>query len=105
MTFYLAGLRVQINGILPNPVQSGLFLDWLPTRIHALTFIYHVRAENRSILNYEKDSVIVGHLLGNETSNSPVLDDLVKCYDQFCLQLNTSKIKDTISDFRKHNHM
>lgn len=34
----------------------------------------------------------------------PVLDDFVKWCDEFRLQLNSSKTKDVIVDFRKRTH-
>ncbi len=62
------------------------------------------RCENRTILKYASDPVIVSRLQDNETSHGPVINDLVKWCEESCLQLNKSKTKEMIADFKTHAH-
>ena len=58
--------------------------------------------KNQTILKYADDSVIVSLLQGNESSHGPIIDDFVKWCEESYLQLNISKTKDMIIDFRRH---
>lgn len=63
----------------PDPGQSGLLLDWLPTGMCALTLIIYLahtrvcqrRSENRSVLKYADGSVIFSQLQDKEPWLSP----------------------------------
>ena len=48
--------------------------------------------------------IIVSQLQDNETSQSSVIDDFVKWCEESYLQLNISKAKDMIIDFRRNAH-
>ncbi len=56
--------------------------------------------ENRHILKFADDTVIVSLLHNAETSHGPVLQDFISWCDQSFLVLNTSKTKDMFIDFR-----
>lgn len=58
--------------------------------------------ENRTILKYVDDSVIVSLLRDTEASHGPVIEYFVRCCEDSYLQLNISKTKDMIMDFRKN---
>lgn len=58
--------------------------------------------ESRYILKYADDSVIVSLLQDQEVGHGPVLDYFVRWCDDSYLQLNVSKTKDMILDFRKN---
>ena len=52
--------------------------------------------ENRHILKFADDTVIVSLLHNNESSHGPVLEDLISWCDLSFLVLNTTKTKDMI---------
>ncbi len=54
--------------------------------------------ENRTILKFEDDTVIGD----NESSHGSVIDEFVTWCDESFLELNISKTKDIIIDFRTH---
>ncbi len=62
------------------------------------------RYENRTVVKYADDSVIVSLLQNNETSHGPIIEGFVKWCKESYLQFNISKTKDMITDFRKHAH-
>jgi hypothetical protein len=66
------------------------------------TNISQSKYENRTITKFADDSVIVSLLQKNETSPGPIIEDFVKWCEESHLQLNISKTKDMIIDFRKH---
>lgn len=57
--------------------------------------------QDRYILKFADDSVIVSLLSGDEQDHGPVLSDFVKWCDDSSLHLNVSKTKDMVIDFRK----
>ena len=57
--------------------------------------------EDRFILKYADDSVIVSLLQGNETGHGPVVQDFVDWCERSFLQMNISKTKNMYVDFRK----
>ncbi len=59
---------------------------------------------NRFFLKFADDTVIVSLLENNETCHGPVVDDFVKWCDDACLQLNVSKTKNMIIEFRTKPH-
>ena len=59
------------------------------------------KREDRFILKYADDSVIVSLLQGNETGHGPVAQDFVDWCDKSFLHMNISKTKDMYIDFRK----
>ncbi|CAI5684235.1 unnamed protein product [Oreochromis niloticus] len=62
------------------------------------------RYENRFIIKYADDSVIVSLLKEGETSYGPVTDDFVTWCEESYLQLNISKTKDMVIDFSKQQN-
>lgn len=100
--------RVRVNGILSDRVCSstgspqGCVLS--PLLFILYTNMCQSRCENRSIIKYADDSVIVSQLQENESSHGSVIDDFVKWCEESYLQLNISKTKDMIIDFRRHAH-
>ncbi len=57
--------------------------------------------ESRLILKFADDSVIVSLLQDHEVGHGPVLDYFIRWCDDSYLQLNVTKTKDMIIDFRK----
>ena len=57
--------------------------------------------ENRFILKYADDSVIVSLLKDNETGHGPIVQEFVDWCEQSFLQLNISKTKNMHIDFRR----
>ena len=101
--------RVRVNGTLSDQVSSstgspqGCVLS--PLLFILYTNMCQSRWENRTILKYADDSVIVSRLQDKETSHSPVIDDFVRWCEESYLQLNISKTKDMIIYLRKHPHI
>ena len=60
--------------------------------------------ENRLILKYADDSVVVSLLRGGESSHGPVIDDFLRWCDDSYLQINVSKTKDMFIDSRRQAH-
>ena len=56
---------------------------------------------NRHILKYADDTVIVSLLQKHESQHGPVVDEFVSWCDRSFLQLNISKTKDMVVDFRR----
>ncbi len=59
---------------------------------------------NRTILKYADYTVIISELQGKETSHGPIIDDFIKWCEESYLQLNLSKTKYMIIDFKKQAH-
>lgn len=60
------------------------------------------KLEDRYIVKFAEDSVIVSLLKGGgELDRSPVVNDFVSWCKGFFLELNVSKTKDMLIDFRK----
>lgn len=57
--------------------------------------------DNRHIIKFADDSVIVSLLYDDETSHGPVVDGFVSWCGNAFLQLNVSKTKDMCIDFRR----
>ena len=68
------------------------------------SYLCQSRYENRTIIKYADDSVIVSRLQDNETCHGPIIDDFVTWCEESYLQLNIIKTKEMIIDFRKHTH-
>ncbi len=56
--------------------------------------------ENKHIVKFAYNTVIVSLLHNNESSHGPVMNDIINWCDDSFLVLNTSKMKDKIIDFR-----
>ena len=96
--------RVRVNGILYNFLSSS---TGSPQGCVLSAFLYILytndcvsRFQNRSIIKYADDSVIVSLLNNDENSHGQVLDDFLSWCDNAFLQLNVSKTKEICSDFR-----
>ena len=61
--------------------------------------------DNRTIIKYADDSVVVSLLRDNETSLGPLINESVCWCEESYLQVNISKTKDMLIDFRRKNHM
>ena len=59
------------------------------------------RWDNRTIIKYADDSVIVSLLQDTETSHGPVINYFVEWCEASYFQLNVTKTKDMLTDFRK----
>ena len=57
--------------------------------------------ENRHILKFADDTVIISLLRKDESEHGPVVDEFVQWCDEAFLQLNSTKTKDMVIDFRK----
>ncbi len=100
--------RVRVNGTLSDQVCSstgspqGCVLS--PLLFILYTNMCQSKWENRTILKYADDTFIASELQGNKTSHGPIIDDFIKWCEESYLQLNLSKTKDMIIDFRKQAH-
>lgn len=54
----------------------------------------------RQIIKFADDSVIMSLLKGGEVDHGPVVNDFVTWCKESCLELNVSKTKDMVVDFR-----
>lgn len=62
------------------------------------------RCDNSTIIKYADDSVIVSLLSDGESSHGSVIEDFVHWCNKSYLQLNTTKTKDMLIDFRRKPH-
>ncbi len=97
--------RVRVNGTLSDQVCSSTSSPQ-GCVLSPLLFILYTNMccssrEDRTILKYADDSVIVSLLQGNETSHGPVIQDFVEWCEKSFLQMNISKTKNMLIDFRK----
>ena len=98
--------RVRVNGFLSDKVCSstgspqGCVLS--PLLFILYTNMCQSTFNNRFILKYADDSVIVSLLQGNENSHGPIIDSFVRWCEDSHLHLNTLKTKDMAIDFRKN---
>ena len=99
---------MRINGALSDSVCSstgspqGCVLS--PLLFILYTNMCRSQYENRLILKYADDSVVVSLLRGGESSHGPVIDDFLRWCDDSYLQINVSKTKDMFIDFRRQAH-
>lgn len=97
--------RVRVNGVLSDQICSstgspqGCVLS--PLLFILYTNMCRSNREDRFILKYADDSVIVSLLQGNETGHGPVTQDFVDWCDRSFLQLNIPKTKDMHIDLRR----
>lgn len=100
--------RVKVNGVLSTQMSSstgspqGCVLS--PLLFILYTNMCQSMYENRFIIKYADDSVILSLLKENETSHGPIIEHFVKWCDESYLQLNILKTKDMLIDFRKSTH-
>lgn len=96
--------RVKVNGIVSESRCSstgspqGCVLS--PLLFILYTNMCRSVYENRHILKFADDTVIVSLLHDAETSHGPVLQDFSSWCDQSFLVINASKTKDMVIDFR-----
>ncbi|KAF7668648.1 hypothetical protein LDENG_00299480, partial [Lucifuga dentata] len=80
--------------------STGLFI--VTTTLYILyTNDCRSKYQNRHILKFADDTVIISLLHGKEDSHGPVLNDFVQWCDDNFLTLNISKTKDVFIDFRR----
>ncbi len=97
--------RVRVNGALSDQICSstgspqGCVLS--PLLFILYTNMCRSSREDRFILKYADDSVIVSLLQGSETGHGPVVQDFADWCDRSFLQMNISKTKNMCIDFRK----
>ena len=85
---------------LPKAVSSPLS----PLLYILYTDDCHSRHENRLILKFANDSVIVILLHDDEYAHGPVVNEFVDWCDNAFLQLNVQKTMDMCIDFRRKPH-
>ncbi len=101
--------RVKVSGVLSDRKCSstgspqGCVLS--PLLYILYTNMCQSRHDNRFIMKYADDSVIVSLLQENETSHGPVVEDFVHWCEQSYLQTNIAKTKDMVIDFRRNTHL
>ena len=97
--------RVRVNGSHSDKVcastgsPQGCMLSPLLYILH--TNMCQSRCDNRTIIKYADDSVIVSLLGDSETGHGPVTSDYVEWCEASHLQLNMAKTKDMLTDFGK----
>lgn len=98
----------KVNGILSELSQSstgspqGCVLSALLFTLY--TNMCRSKHANRTILKFTDDTAIVSLLEENEPSHGPIIDEFVTWCEESFLQLNTSKTKDILIDFRTHTY-
>ncbi len=96
--------RVRVNGCMSAELTSSTGSPQGCVLSPLLYILYtnkcRSRHDNRFILKFADDSVIVSLLNDNENSHGPVVDEFVEWCDNAFLQLNVKKTKDMYIDFR-----
>jgi len=96
---------VRVNRVFSNVLSSstgspqGCCLS--PLLFILYTNDCHNSFSNRHILKFADDTVIVNLLQGDEQDHGSSVDDFVAWCDESSLELNVSKTKDMVIDFRK----
>lgn len=99
--------RVRVNGFFSETLCSstgspqGCVLS--PLLFILYTSMCQSTFNNRFILKYADDTVIVSLLKDNDNSHGPIVDYFVQWCEESHLQLNILKTKDMAIDFRKES--
>lgn len=91
-------LSVQVTSSTGSP--QGCVLS--PLLFILYTNMCQSNWENRVILKYADDTVIVSLLKNGETGHGPVITDFVEWCEESQLHLNVLKTKDMVIDFRRN---
>ena len=97
--------RVRVNGKLSGELTSSTGSPQGCVLSPLLYILYtndcKSQHENRHIVKFADDSVIVSLLSDAEVCHGPVVDDFVSWCEEAFLQLNVTKTKDMCIDFRR----
>ena len=96
---------VRVNGVLSSKLLSSTGSPQ-GCVLSSLLFILYTNScrstyENRHILKFADDSVIISLLKDSETEHGTVVDDFITWCNDFFLSINVLKTKDMLIDFRK----
>ena len=98
--------QVRVNGVLSNKMTSSTGSPQGCVLSPLLYILYtndcRSQHENRHIIKFADDSIILSLLHGSETDHGPVLDDFIAWCDSSHLHLNVTKTKDMVIDFRRN---
>ena len=96
---------VRVNGVFSSVLSSstGSPQGCCLSPLLFILYTYECRSSfsNRHILKFADDTVMVSLLQEDEKEHGPALDDFVAWCEESSLELNVSKTKDMIIDFRK----
>ena len=97
--------KVRVNGFLSEQRSSSTGSPQGCVLSPLLYILYtndcRSQHEDRYILKFADDTVIISLLQNDESEHGPVVNEFVSWCDEAFLQLNTSKTKDMAIDFRR----
>ena len=100
------------TSVCEHVLSASCHLYWIPPGVCVLSPLLYImytddcrsNQENSYIVKFADDSALLSPLQGTQDGHGAALDDFTEWCDELYLDLNMSKTKEMIVDFRRRGH-